>query len=62
MSGRCKSCNDILTEDEMRSKYPGTSEYIDMCYSCQDKTSENVWEDDDWEQLELVEFDDEQLV
>lgn len=34
MSGRCKSCNYVLTDDEMVNKWPGTTEYTDMCFSC----------------------------
>lgn len=36
MSGRCKSCNTELYDDELTSKYLGTNEYIDLCFRCLD--------------------------
>lgn len=40
MSGRCKSCNTILTDDEMVAKYPNSEEYCDLCFSCQMKSTD----------------------
>lgn len=34
MSGRCKACNTILTEEEMISIDPVTEQYYDMCFRC----------------------------
>lgn len=34
MCGRCKSCDIILFEDELKAKYPGTNEYIELCFRC----------------------------
>ncbi len=45
MTGRCKSCNCILDEFEMSTKYAGTSEYIDVCFTCKDKSNPNYEED-----------------
>ncbi len=36
MSGRCKSCNTVLYDEELTSKYPGTNEYTELCFSCLD--------------------------
>lgn len=34
MSSRCRSCNSILTEDELITKWPDSSDYIDICWFC----------------------------
>lgn len=34
MSSRCKSCDEILTERELCEKWPGTDEYLDLCFEC----------------------------
>lgn len=34
MSGRCKSCDSILDEQEIKTKWPGTNEYTDLCFNC----------------------------
>lgn len=34
MSGRCKGCNAILDEQEMRLKWPGSVEYTELCLLC----------------------------
>ena len=36
MSGRCKSCNVVLFEEELTTKYPGTNEYTELCFKCLD--------------------------
>ena len=36
MCGRCKSCNVELYDDELTTKYPGSSEYVDLCFRCLD--------------------------
>ena len=43
MSGRCVSCNAILSEDEMTAKWPDTNVYVDLCFECIYKS------DDDFE-------------
>ena len=57
MSGRCKACNCILNEDELAYKYPGTSEYTELCFSCMAKSDDDYEPDDYSQQLEL--FEDE---
>lgn len=47
MAGRCKACNVILTEDEMTNKWPGTTEYTDLCFSCL-STCEDTGDDSFW--------------
>ena len=44
MSGRCRGCNCILTEDELTTKWPNTNEYLDLCFGCV-SSSENIEED-----------------
>lgn len=34
MSGRCRSCDVILFEEEMCQKWPDSDEYIDLCHRC----------------------------
>ena len=38
MSGRCKACNSILSEEDMRRKFPIdvalTRDYSDLCGDC----------------------------
>lgn len=34
MSGRCRSCNTVLTEEEMTAIDPLTAQYYDMCFRC----------------------------
>lgn len=34
MSGRCKSCNVTLFEEELTTKYPNSDEYTELCFSC----------------------------
>lgn len=50
MSGRCKSCNCILEDQEMASKWPGTDEFTELCFVCLSKCSgeidEDFWSDD----------------
>lgn len=38
MSGRCKSCNAILTDQEMRQKNPESELYLELCYNCLEET------------------------
>ena len=34
MSGRCRSCNTVLTDQEMCFQCPDTDEYTEMCFRC----------------------------
>ncbi len=36
MSGHCKSCDTILFDEELTAKYPGTNEYVELCFRCLD--------------------------
>lgn len=45
MTGRCISCNCVLDEYEMTTKWSGTLEYTNMCFSCMDKSDPNYEED-----------------
>lgn len=41
MSGRCKSCNVVMTDEDMCRKFPpdedGKRDYSDLCYSCHEE-------------------------
>lgn len=52
MSGRCRSCNCILSEDEMTYKWPGTETYSDLCFECISKSE--LDEPDDPMDIELI--------
>lgn len=49
MSGRCRACNVILTEDELTYQYPGTNEYSELCFHCLDlsEEGEEVFDDNE---------------
>jgi hypothetical protein len=34
MSSRCKACNVVLFEEELKTKWPGTQEFTDLCTHC----------------------------
>ena len=40
MSGRCKACNALLTEQELCTQYPDSREYIELCFKCLDASEE----------------------
>ncbi|HMU97838.1 MAG TPA: hypothetical protein PKA15_03535 [Chitinophagales bacterium] len=40
MAGRCKACNSILTEQELKTKYIGTNTYTELCDKCSDISDE----------------------
>ena len=42
---RCISCNTILDDDETSTKFTGSTEYVDLCYSCLETT--DIFEDDE---------------
>ena len=33
---RCRACDCVLTEQELVTKWPGTTDYADMCMTCLD--------------------------
>ena len=45
MAGRCKSCNDILEEWEMKTIDPLTGTYTELCDEC---VKDDLFEDDPW--------------
>ena len=49
VSGRCKACNCIMSEQDMKNKWPNTNEYTDLCYLCLDiaHNPDDLWDDDD---------------
>lgn len=55
MSGRCRACNVILTEEEMTYMYPGSVEYTDMCFRCLDLGEEG----EDSFEIHEEEYDEE---
>lgn len=34
MSSRCRSCNVILTEEDLKRKWYSSQEYTNLCYYC----------------------------
>ncbi len=46
MSGRCKCCNAVLEEWEMKTIDPLTGTYTELCDEC---VKEDLFEDDLWE-------------
>ena len=46
MAGRCKSCNAILEEWEMKTIDPLTGTYTELCDEC---VKDDLFEDDLWE-------------
>ncbi len=50
MSGRCRACNCVLTDDEMVSKWPGTTEYTELCFpclsTCDSDSDDSFWSED----------------
>ena len=54
MSGRCKSCNEVLTEIEMRYKEDG--HYTELCTKCINITylAENDYYEDDSLDIDLL--------
>ena len=52
MSGRCKSCNCVLSEDEMVHKWPGTPEYSDLCFTCMSLMEDE--QDNWWDEVDIL--------
>jgi hypothetical protein len=42
MSGRCKSCNAVLTEDEICAKWSGSDDYCELCSYCLKQTDPDI--------------------
>jgi hypothetical protein len=38
MSGRCKSCDEIMSEQEMRTHNPENGAYLELCFNCLTET------------------------
>lgn len=67
MSGRCRSCNKVLTDFEITRKitgiYSGRTEYADMCTHCLSESNLNgiillderndLKEYEDWQEEEM---------
>jgi len=45
VAGRCKSCNAILEEWEMKTVDPLTGTYTELCDEC---VKDDLFEDDPW--------------
>ena len=46
MMSRCKACDTILNEHELKRKDPETDEYTDLCYECLDESNRAIYEFD----------------
>ena len=44
---RCKACDSILTESELRKVDFNTNEHLDLCYSCAVVSNLALLEEDD---------------
>jgi hypothetical protein len=53
LSGRCKSCDDILDEVEMTRRWPGSNDFCELCGRCLAASEE------DYEYDPLDDFDNE---
>lgn len=49
MSGRCKACDKIMSDEEMKTMWPGTTDYVELCGYCLASDNE---EDNDWLDLD----------
>ncbi len=57
MCGRCRSCDCVLSDDEMVNKWPGTLEYTDLCFTCLSMCSDDSeWEDFDLDHISIDEL------
>jgi len=47
LSGRCKSCNVVLFDEELTTKDQVTGQYLELCFKCQDiaENPDNVNDD-----------------
>lgn len=34
MSGRCRACNAVMSEIDMKKKWPNSDVYVDLCSYC----------------------------
>lgn len=57
---KCRSCDEILTDEEAVRKYPNTTEYIDLCNHCLSYIREDLGLDlNKNESYSYVELDDD---
>lgn len=56
MSGRCLSCNAILSDEEMTTKVPNTNEYQDLCFVCTAKANDDLYDEDI--NMDMISIDD----
>ena len=62
MCGRCKSCNVVLTDDEMCAKWPNSEDYCELCTHCMHLSNPDaVLEADDFDIL-ILDDEHESLV
>ena len=47
MSGRCLACNCILSDEEMTTQIPNTTEYQDLCFVCIAKSNADI-DENEW--------------
>ena len=43
---RCKACDKILSESELRRKDYNTDDYLDLCYGCATVSNNAILESD----------------
>jgi hypothetical protein len=43
---RCKACDVILNEHELKRKDPMTDEYLDLCHECLSESNQALYESD----------------
>jgi hypothetical protein len=53
---RCKACDKILSESELKRKDYNTDDYLDLCYGCARVSNDAILESDREESLDLSEL------
>ena len=54
---RCKACDKILSESELKRKDYNTDDYLDLCYGCARVSNDAILESDTGEEsLDLSEL------
>ena len=53
MSGRCKSCNVVLFDEELTTKDQVTGQYLELCFKCQDIAENPDSVNDDYPQGQM---------
>ena len=59
MSGRCKACDCIMSEEDMKTVWPDSKEYTDICGYCMSIALDP--DDADFDE-EFISFDETQHV